>query len=572
MFTRHNKTVIVFNNGFMQKHQRNNTDGFIVRRRGQSDILPRPTLDSLGKNQGLPAHFLAPKKQEPHRAEAAGAPLVERRVMNDHSTAPIAQNTEPLTLDMSLNDTDKPTTDRKTKKQKAPRRPLPVKKIIKWAVIILLVSGIGLGAYFAYKLLATGGQIFNGNLVGAVFAPPKELKMDEYGRSNFLLFGTSEDDPEHGGADLTDSIMVASVDQKNKDVFLVSIPRDLYVNYGQACPAGYQGKINALYSCLKEQVDEAAGREALRKKVGEVLGLEVQYVAQVNYTALREVVDAVGGITVTIDSADPRGILDRNFDWDCPKGLYTCYNVKYPNGSAQLDGKHALYLARARGANGDTYGLAQANFDREKYQRAILVALKDKAVSAGTLANPVAVNGILDTLGRNVRTNFDTEEIKTLVKLAQEIQNNSIVSVPLNDAEGPLVTTGNVGGQSIVRPVKGIADFSQIQAVMKAHATGDVASLEKAVIDVLNASGEAGIATKKADDLRAQSLTVGNVANAPSSLNTAPLQVYDLTEGKMPGTRKKLESLFGVTVSTAKPEGVTTSADFVVIIGTNPSQ
>lgn len=548
------------------KQRHNNTDGFIIRRRPQGDLQhARPTLDSLQRNnREVPPKFLADVAQA--APDNKHTPVIARRAMHADASAPI--NAERITVDMVLEDPPKKGRAKKAKSMK-PRPPL--RKIIKWVAIALLIIGLGVGGYFGYKLLTTSGQIFQGNLVNAVFAPPKELKMDANGRSNVLLFGTSEDDPDHAGADLTDSIMVVSVDQTKKEAFMVSIPRDLYVNYGQACPAGYQGRINALFSCLKEKQDEAAGREALRQKVGEVLGLDIQYVVQLNYAALREVVDAVGGITVTIDSPDARGILDRNFDWDCPKGPYTCFNVKYPNGPANLNGKQALYLARARGASGNTYGLPQANFDREKYQRGILVALKDKAVSAGTLANPVAVNGILDTLGKNVRTNFDTEEIKTLVELAQKIDSANIKSVPLNDPEDPLVVTGNVSGQSIVRPAKGVSDFSEIQAVIKAHATGDTAAIEGAVIDVLNASGTAGVATKKADELKAAKLTIGSIDNAPQSLNTVPIQIYDVSDGSMPGTRKKLETLLGVTITAGAPAGVTTNADFIVIVGT-PAQ
>lgn len=554
------------------KNNIHSTDGFIVRRRAAGGA-PNPTGDS----GSLPKKFLDGMSS----AKNSQVPIVERRQASDLGSGPVQTGSampDALSrLDLNLEtESAKPTEGLKkeAQKQKAKRK-WPVKRIVKIVAIFLLVAGVSYAGYLGYKLIATGGQIFKGNIVNAVFAPAKRLAADANGRTNVLLFGTSEDDPDHAGADLTDSMMIVSANQDTKEAFLISVPRDLYVDYGRACPAGYQGKLNALYVCVKDSESEEAAHDALRKKIGDIFGLDVQYAAHVNYAALREAVDAVGGITVNIDSSDSRGILDRNFDWDCPKGRYTCYNVKYPNGPANLDGKHALYLARARGANGDTYGLPQANFDREKYQREILIALKDKAVNAGTLANPLVVNGLLETLGKNVRTNFSVEEIKTLVDLAQKVDTANIASLQLNDPEGPLVTTANINGQSVVRPVKGLYEYSAMQKVVNTYATGDKASLEKAVIDVFNASSTAGLATTMGDKIKDEGLIVGTVANAAKDLNTEPIQVYDLSGGKKPATRQKLQSITSVTVKDEPAGGITgisSSADFVVIIGTPSDQ
>ncbi len=559
------------------RHNTHTTDGFVVRRRPMNG--PVPGRQPAGNTSALPQRFMDTKPASLDR----NLPVIQRRpaVGMDASSLSGPQNVATdgvksidATFEQGEHHHQSEEPVKKVEKTKSKRK-LPIKKIVKWSSISLLVLFLAFGGWFVYKFVAAGGQIFKGNIVNAVFAPAKRLAADSSGRSNVLLFGTSEDDPDHAGADLTDSMMIVSVNQDNKDAFLISVPRDLYVDYGRACPAGYQGKLNALYSCVKGASNEEAGQEALRKKVGDVFGLDIQYAAHINYAALREAVDAVGGITVNIESNDSRGILDRNFDWDCPKGRYSCYNVKYPNGPANLDGKHALYLARARGANGDTYGLPQANFDREKYQREILIALKEKAVSAGTLSNPLVVNNLLDTLGKNVRTNFSVEEIKTLVDLAQKVDTANIATLSLVDPENQLVTTGNVNGQSIVKPVKGLYEYSDIHRAVKAYSASDRSLIEKAEIDVLNASGTAGMATSKAQTLEDEGLIVGKVANAPESLNTAPIQIFDRTGNKKPATRQKLEKLFGVTVQNEPAGGITgvsSSADFVVIIGTPAAQ
>lgn len=442
----------------------------------------------------------------------------------------------------------------------------PSRRTVKRLLIVVAILLLLVGGFFVYRFVTNTGKVFQGNILGAILSQGKPLKTDQLGRSNIVLFGTSEDDPEHEGADLTDSIMVASIDQKNNNAYLISIPRDLYVEYGEACLSGYQGRINEVYACGRGQnEDENGGQTALRDKVSEITGLDVQYSVHVNYTVMREAVNAVGGISVTIDSEDPRGILDRNFDWRCN---YQCYYVKYENGPVNLDGDHALALARARGAAGG-YGLPNANFDREKYQRAILVALKDKATSAGTLANPVAVDQLLSALGNNVRTNFEAEEIKTLLKVAKDTKTDEIISIPLNDEAEPLVTTGDVAGMSIVRPVLGLYDYSAIAGHVKAVVSGDKAMLEKAKVDVLNASGEAGAAGRQADKVTEAGIVVEVIGNAPETLNTTPIQIIDLSEGQKPETLKKLEMLFGTKATTSLPAGVTSNSDFVIIVGSN---
>lgn len=555
----------------MSHSKHNNIDGFFRSPRPASRPEPRPGLDSLPPRgqrassgvQRLPASNLPPTQQwQPRRSPA-------KPKLNDYfREVPPAYASQSAG---SIPATPAPLRGHRRPGQKESRRPdwlrRPSKRTVKRTGLVALAVLLIIGGYLLVKFLIASAQIFQGNLFGALFS--QQLQVDENGRSNILVFGTSEDDPAHPGAELTDSMMILSVDQKTKKAFMVSVPRDLYVDYGTACSAGYEGKINNVYLCAKGQNggSEKAGQRALRKKVGDVFGMDVQYSAHINYTALKQVVDAVGGITVEIDSDDPRGILDRNFDWLCD---YECYYVKHDNGPVRLDGAHALALARARGSTPPTYGLSGGNFDREKYQRKILLAIKEKAVSAGTLTNPVKISSLIDALGKNVRTNFETGEIKTLVNLAQEINPNDIRSLSLVDPEDPLVTTGNIGGASIVQPSAGLYEYGDIYAAIDAHATGDTAYFEHAVADVLNASGEAGAAGETADQLSNAGIIVEIVGNAPESLDTSSVQLYDLSGGEKPDTRKKLKKLLNVqSVRTELPSGVTSSSDFVIIVGSD---
>lgn len=512
-----------------------------------NEYLINPELKNGSGHSQQPAATISsdmPQAHSTHAAAAAHAQPAERRRA--------LANSFDLTLEAPA---------------EAPRRRIgfrmPSRKAVKRVLLVLLALAIIGGGFFVWKVFMNGGKVFNGNPLSLILGN-KELQKDQYGRTNVLLFGTSEDDPDHDGAQLADSIMVASLDQEKKDAFMVSIPRDFWVKYGKACNSGYEGRVNEVYMCSVDEGEEA-GQEALRLKIGEILGMNIQYSAHVNYTVLKEAVDAVGGITVNIESDDPRGILDRNFDWKCG---YRCNYVKYKNGPADLDGERALALARARNAAGG-YGLSGGNFDREQYQQKILIALKDKAVSAGTLANPVSVSNLLDSLGNNVRTNIDSQEVNSFVALAKEIDTSKITRLSLNDEEDPLVTTGNVSGMSVVRPVAGLYKYTEIQQYIKATVSGDKSALEGATVDVLNGSGIAGAAQKQADQLMGLGVDVVEVSNAPAG-SYAPVALYDLSEGKMPATKTKLEKFLSVTAtSEALPSTVTSDSDFVIIVGSN---
>lgn len=445
------------------------------------------------------------------------------------------------------------------------KKPLSTrKKIFKRIALLLLAVMLVFGGFMAYKLILAGDNVFQGNILGILQNKP--LKMDANGRTNIVVFGTSEDDPGHEGALLTDSIMLVSIDQNKHNASLLSIPRDLWVDYNQACNSGYAGRINEVYSCFSaDGKSEEAGAVALMEKVGDITGLETQYYAHMNYGVLRDAVDAVGGVSVEIDSDDPRGIFDDNFDWMCNR---RCNYVKYPNGpTGNMDGEHALALARARGASGNTYGLAQANFDREKYQRKILIALKDKAASVGTLTNVGKVTGLIDAMGKNLRTNFETAEIRTLMALGTDTPSDSITSLLLNDPEAPLVQGANINGASVIIPSAGQGNFNDIQAYVTKNLSSNPVVREGANLVVMNGTETIGLAQTEADKLTAASYMVSTITNAPAT-DYEQTTIYRINKKGMGGTKKALEKRYGVKVSTETPTfPVAAGVDFVVIIG-----
>lgn len=532
------------------RNNKPSVDGFIPRRSGINIGDPSSSRPSIGQ-----------RSPERDLGDQAVEPGTTRRPVGVIRSE----------IDESLRDIDEPSTGDKKSRRKRRRTNKtstnPRRKTIKRIVIAILVVLLLVGGYVGFKTMLATGSIFKGNLFDIFQNQP--LKMDSNGRSNILVFGTSEDDPEHPGGNLTDSIMVVSIDQNKKNAYMISIPRDLYIEYGESCAEGYRGKINSMYACYSEEGSkEAEGANALKKKVGDILGMNVQYYTHLNYSVVKESVDAVGGVDVTIQSEDPRGILDRNFDWKCN---YNCYYVKYENGEkAHLDGEHALALSRARNAAGG-YGLPGGNFDREKNQQLVIKALREKAVSAGTLTNVGKVTSLIDAFGSNLRTNFETKEIRTLMSIGVEINSDKIKSISLVEEGDMMMTTDNLNGASIVRPVTGLYDYSDIQTYVQKRLTANEVTKEAANIVVLNGSSVSGVGGVEADKLSQKGFIISTVDNAPEG-SYADVEIYQIGEG-MPATKTKLKELFNVkTVKTSTPPiAVTGDTNFVIIFGKSRS-
>lgn len=337
------------------------------------------------------------------------------------------------------------------------------KRILKKALIVLAIMLALTGVWLGWKFVANWIKLFGWKGIAGVFNSTT-LKGEDVGRVNILLAGNSSDDPGHGGADLTDSIMIVSINTKDKNGYILSVPRDLYIDI----PGSGYAKINEAYQAgerakFKEPGFAEGGMGLLQKTVASHFGITLGYYALVNYTGLQQAVDAVGGVQIMVQSSDPRGLYDSSLDLKTRKAL-----VKLPNGEVTLDGRAALNLARARGNGRGSYGYAQSDFTRTEHQRKILVGLKDKATSAGTLSNPVKLGQLLDSLGNNVKTDLEASEVRRLYDLTQEIPSSTIKSASLNAANGKnlLQSYTTKSRQSALIPAAGIDDYVEIQAFL----------------------------------------------------------------------------------------------------------
>ncbi len=557
------------------KNNRPSVDGFVPRRVGSQ----------LGELHG--GNSISSGIEPADRTLHSG----DDQVQNPIGTVRVGQAIGRSDIDQSLREIDNVGSTKKLSRRqrrrlaklsgiKSKTKKSRVKRIIKWVLILALIGVVGAAAYTAYHGLIGAGKIFSGNPLDIFTQPNQPLKQDSNGRTNILILGTSQDDPGHPAGNLTDSMMILSVDQNQKNVYMISVPRDLYVQYGVACDSGYSGKINVYYSCVTNGSGVDAQRAALTKSagfIGKIFGLDIQYGVNVDYTVFRDVVDALGGtLTVTINSRDPQGQMDSNFDWKCGANYYTrlknCppdgHFIQYTNGQHVIDAEHALYLAQARGDVAPTYGFEQSNFDREKNQQMLIRAIRDKATSAGTLADIGNVDTLITKLGDNLRTTFAASEVKTLVSLAQSIKSSDIHTVSLIDGTSPIMTTGNINGQSSVYPAAGQYNYSDLQALIAKSLSSNPVVRENSGVVVLNGSGVSGAAQSLADTLQSDGFVIDTVASAPTGTYAAT-QIYVVDSTKT-ATLAKLQELYpkAVIKTSAPPIAVASSVGFVVVVGT----
>ncbi len=329
------------------------------------------------------------------------------------------------------------------------------KVLSSFLLVILLV--VGFGGYFGSRIIGDLDKVFHGNIFSdfqALFSTTR-LTGEAQGRVNVLLAGYQGKQSDEGA--LTDSIMVVSIDTRNDTGFILSIPRDLLVKIPGA---GYQ-KINYAntVASFNQQGYFKGGMGQLQQIVEQDFGIPIDYYALIDYQAFEDAVNAVGGITVNIQSPDPRGLYDPNVNKAHGGPL------RLPNGPVHLDGLQALALALARGDSPYAYGFPKSDINREQHQRQELVALEEKALSLGVLSNPLQITHLFDAIGNNVRTDLSLADALAMAKIIKSINVSNIKSYGLSYglSSSDLLTTyySPITGDSLI-PKAGINNYSQI--------------------------------------------------------------------------------------------------------------
>jgi|GEM_PF-325857 LCP family protein required for cell wall assembly len=343
------------------------------------------------------------------------------------------------------------------------------------------------------------------SLTGMISMVSENPPTDEHGFTNVLLLGVG--DADHDGIDLTDTIMVASLDPDHtKSAILLSIPRDTYVLSTEKMG---KGRINELYrdykiSLIRHGMEKsAASVESLRQlgsEVGTLIGLPIQGIIKVNFSGFIQAIDAIGGIDVFV----PEDLIDTEY----PGPNYTYETFTILKGPQHLSGATALKYVRSRHSSSD--------FSRSARQQQVIAAAAAKVRANGLLKNMSKITEILSIISKNVETTFPTRELLGLANLGKQIDQKKIISMQLSDQNG--LFGGAVGqagflyspprdqfeGASVLLPVsypEMPVTWKQIQAFAGLLFLNRELFVRPPSIAVLNAGAKEGSARKLAGEL-----------------------------------------------------------------------
>lgn len=444
----------------------------------------------------------------------------------------------------------------------------------RWGKVILLLVALIIagGSIFGYRILAAGNRIsvaeesILGQLKDLLFSSGSTLAGEQENRINILLLAIGGEG--HKGENLADTIMVASIRPQDGDVALLSIPRDLFV---QVPGQDYFTKINSVHA-LGEAQKTNGGPELLREKVEEIVGQDIHYYARVDFTAFKSIVDAVGGVNITIES--------EFYDY--------WHKISFPAGTEKMSGERALAYVRARYVEGAEGG----DFKRAARQQQILLALREKVFSINTAFDFGAVNEILDSLSENIRTDMQLWEMKRFFELARLLKGDNVHSVVLTTGHnGVLVgATELLEGTpaSILKPRTG--DYSEIQSIAANIFSEEVsktiapstqpaqetatptpveekpAQIAKPTIEIRNGTNINGLAAGVRDELTSDGYEIVAIGNA-ASRTVEQTVVYQISNTAADGAQALAETL-GTSASVGLPEGeAETGAAVLIILG-----
>lgn len=373
------------------------------------------------------------------------------------------------------------------------------------------------------------------------------LKGEENGRINILLLGMGG--KNHDGGLLADTIILASLDVKEKKVALLSIPRDLSV------PVEGMGwrKINNI-NAFAESESKGSGGLATSQAVSDLLGIPVDYYARLDFKGFINVVDELDGVEVDVENA----LIDHKYPV-MGKEEAEPYEARYEylhieKGRQKMDGELALKYARSR--HGE--GAEGSDFARSRRQQKILEAIKEKVLSRHTLFKPLMVSNIIGELNENINTNLKIWEMVKLWNMFKEIKSGDIINKVLdNTSAGLLVDATGQDGAYILIPRSG--DFDEIKYMANNIFSGapvetkkNVAT-EKTTVEILNGTWINGLAGQMALDLEKYGFDVVRISNF-NKQNFQKSVIYDLTYGEKINSLTTLKEKTNATVSFGLPE------------------
>ena len=279
----------------------------------------------------------------------------------------------------------------------------PGRKYARWAfkglavIAGAAVAAAGISAFDVYNKL---------NQDNIVLANGGEVDLED--AINLLLIGSDTrygQGEEYGEgqvtSELADVIILLHITKDRQDATVVSFPRDLLVSVPECVnPSG-----GVFQPIDRQQINSTISRGGVactHQTIQELTGLEIPFLAMIDFNGVIEMSNAVGGVEVTIDQK----ISDDYSQFYIDAGTHT------------LKGKEALGFLRTRHGFGDGSDLG-----RISNQQMFLMSLFEKVKQDGVLNNPIALYSLASAAARNMKLSESITEIDTMVTLAGALKN-----------------------------------------------------------------------------------------------------------------------------------------------------
>ncbi len=269
-------------------------------------------------------------------------------------------------------------------------------------------------------------------------------------RVNVLVLGYGG--AGHDGAYLTDSMMVISVIPDSGATTMISVPRDLWVQVPPG--SGQYAKINTAYTdglahgYGSYPAGKLAGGAEAAQKVSDVLGISVPYWLTINFSGFRDLVDALGGVDITVPIAFTAQ-YPANDDASIDASWKT---IQFATGTQHMNGERAIEYARARYVTSPPS--EGSDFARSARQQLLIKAMLSRArqISAWPGLNRAA-----DAIGKTLYSNFS---LLDLALFAQRMNTNAAARIGLSN-QNVLANGQSSDGQDILLPTNG--DWGAVQ-------------------------------------------------------------------------------------------------------------
>jgi LCP family protein required for cell wall assembly len=447
--------------------------------------------------------------------------------------------------------------------------------IIVSGVLIFLAVGIFIGAgvyakargfFLSYNLTSLGGpaivseqptqesdsqaEVLPTPLPTAPTGPLVE-EWDGASRVSVLVMGLDYRDWEAGeGPPRTDTMILLSIDPLTKTAGMLNIPRDLWV----AIPGGFgYSKINTAYPLGEANRWPGGGPGMAMDTVEALLGIPIDYYAQIDFSAFEKFIDELNGINILPPeeiAVDPIG----------PGNTVVLKNKPY-----RLDGPTALAYARARNTE-------NVDFDRAARQQQVILAIRDRIIDLGVPELIAKAPKLYEDLEAGIHTNLSLEDVLQLGMMALQIPVEEYKRGSIAPPESVILAKSPDGTQDILKPVPDkirqlrdeiFATTSITSPLVAGKDSSELMQMEDARIMVLNGTYEGGLASSTQEYLQSQGADVIDTGDGEKVTYT---RVIDYTGN--PYTLRYLVDLMKINpYSIIYQYDPTSQVDVMVVLG-----